>query len=280
MATTIHPTAIVDKGAELGEGVVIGPYSIVGSRVKLADRVVLHSHVVVQGITDIGEDSELFPFSCIGTAPQDLKFHGEESILSIGKRNKIRESVTIQPGTEHGTMKTTVGDDNLFMANSHVGHDCRLGSHLVLANSVALAGHVTVEDGVILGGMAGIHQFTRIGELAFIGAGAMVSLDVPPYCIAQGDRAVIRGLNLIGLRRNGFTASDVSEVKKTFRFLFSRTDDGENYKDRILKISQDTLQNLKIKKFIDFISQTKRGITIPNRLEVRKQENSTDNEAE
>jgi UDP-N-acetylglucosamine acyltransferase len=166
------------------------------------------------------------------------------------------------------------------MANSHVGHDCRLGSYLVLANSVALAGHVTVEDGVILGGMAGIHQFTRIGELAFIGAGAMVSLDVPPYCIAQGDRAVIRGLNLIGLRRNGFTASDVSEVKKMFRFLFSRTDDGENYKDRILKISPETLHNLKIKKFIDFISQTKRGITIPNRLEVRKQENSTDNEAE
>ena len=200
--------------------------------------------------------------SSIGTAPQDLKYKYEPSTLIIGERNKIREGVTIQPGTKDGTMKTLVGSDNLFMANSHVGHDCRIGSKNVIANSVALAGHVFLGDGCILGGMAGIHQFARVGSLSFIGAGAMVSLDVPPFCIAQGDRACLRGLNLIGMKRAGFSKEDIVSVKKLFRGLFLKKG---GLRKNLEEIPEEISVNAKAKLLIEFVLSTSRGITLPSK---------------
>ncbi len=262
MATLIHPTAIIHEGAEIDSDVAIGPYSVIGPNVKIGKGSKLHSHVVVDGYTTLGSENQLFPFASIGTAPQDLKFKGEASLLIIGDRNRIREGVTIQPGTKDGTMETLVGNENLFMANSHVGHDCRIGSSNVIANSVALAGHVTLEDGCILGGMAGIHQFARVGSLSFIGAGAMVSLDVPPFCIAQGDRACLRGLNLIGMKRSGFSKDDISLVKRLFRGLFLKKG---GLRKNLEEIPAEISANPKARILIDFVLSTSRGITLPSK---------------
>lgn len=262
MEVKIHPTAIVHDGAELDSNVIVGPYCIIGPNVKIARNTKLHSHVVVDGLTTLGEGNELFPFSSVGMAPQDLKYRDEPSTLIIGDRNRIREGVTIQPGTRDGNMKTLVGSENLFMANSHVAHDCVIGSKNVVANSVALAGHVTLGDGCILGGMAGIHQFARIGSLSFIGAGAMVSLDVPPFCIAQGDRACLRGLNLIGMKRAGFSKEDISTVKKVFRGLFLKKG---GLRKNLEEIPEDISSNAKAKLLLEFVISTERGVTLPSK---------------
>ncbi len=258
----IHPTAIVSDGARIGDSVQIGPYSIIGPHVSLGANTKIHSHVVIDGHTTIGADNEIFPFACIGTAPQDLKYSGEPSTVTIGDRNKIRESVTIQPGTSHGLMRTIVGSGNLFMANSHVGHDCTVGDNNVFANSVGLAGHVTVEDNVILGGMAGVHQFCRLGSLSFISGGAMVGLDIPPFTFAQGDRCSIRGLNLVGLQRAGFTADDISAIKKAYRHLFSTVG---HLKEKLGSLPEEVSSNLRVAQMLNFISDTGRGITMPSR---------------
>lgn len=220
MSAQIHPTAIVAKGAELGEGVIIGPYCIVGEKVKLGKGVTLHSHVVVEGDTTVGEGTEVFPFAVLGTKPQDLKFKGEASRLEIGARNKIREHVTMNPGTEGGGLLTKVGDDCLFMVNTHVAHDCVVGNHVIMANNATLAGHVTVGDWALLGGLSAVLQFVRVGAHAMVGGLAGVESDVIPYGLVKGERATLYGLNLIGMQRRGFKTDDINAAREAFREIF------------------------------------------------------------
>ena len=216
----IHPTAIVSPQAAIGEGSSIGPYSIVGPKVVIGKRNRIASHVVLEGNTKLGDDNQLFQFCSIGAAPQDLKYRGEDSVLEIGNKNLIREFVTIQPGTEGGGMKTKIGDQNLFMANSHIGHDCLIGNSNVIANSAAVAGHVTIGNQIVAGGLIGVHQFVRIGDHAIIGAGAMIAQDIPPFCVAQGDRARLFGINVIGLERRGIEPEQIKALKLAYRKLF------------------------------------------------------------
>jgi UDP-N-acetylglucosamine acyltransferase len=216
----VHPTAVVAPTAELAPGVRVGPYAVVGPHVRVGAGTRIGPHAVLQGRTTVGARNRIFPSASLGSPPQDLKYRGEASALVIGDDNAIREYVTMNPGTESGGMLTRVGNGSLFMANSHVGHDCHVGDHVVIANSAALAGHVIVEAHAIVGGLAGIHQFTRVGESAMCGAGAMVSQDVPPFCTASGDRARLYGLNLIGLKRRGIPEASVRALKRTYRTLF------------------------------------------------------------
>jgi len=217
----IHPTAIVADGATIGANVRIGPYSIVGSNVTLGDKVELVSHAVVEGNTTIGPGTRIFPFASVGHEPQDLKFHGENSRLEIGANCTIRESVTINPGTENGGMVTRIGDNCLIMANAHVAHDAIVGNNVIMANYVGIAGHVQVGDNVIFGGTCVIHQFTRIGAHAFIGAQSMVDGDVIPYGMAVGNRATLTGLNLVGLKRRGFEREAIHRLRAAYRQIFA-----------------------------------------------------------
>lgn len=221
--TNIHPTAVVAEGAVLGPGVMVGPYCVIGPEVRLAANVTLKSHVVVDGDTKIGEGTVIFPFASIGGVPQDLKFRGETSRLRIGANNTIRESVTMNPGTEGGGMVTRVGDGNLFMVNVHVAHDCQVGDGNVFANNVSLAGHVIVEDNVVIGGHAGVHQFVRIGRGAMVGVLSAVLADVIPYGTVTGDAAKLGGLNLVGLKRRGASKDEMNGLRAAFKTLFGET---------------------------------------------------------
>jgi UDP-N-acetylglucosamine acyltransferase len=216
----IHPTAVVDPGAELADDVTIGPFCHVGPRVRLASRVTLISHAVVGGITAIGAGTRIFPFASVGLEPQDLKYHGEASSLEIGADNIIRESVSINTGTEGGGMVTRIGDRNLFMLGTHVGHDCQVGSDTIFANNATLAGHVTVGDFAVLGGLAAVHQFCRIGHHAMVGGVTGVEQDVIPFGMVLGDRARLAGLNLRGLQRRGFDAAEIHAMRQGYAFLF------------------------------------------------------------
>ena len=217
----IHPTAIVDSGAELGEGVVVGPYCTVGAEVVLEKGVRLISHAVVAGRTTIGTGTCVYPFASIGMPPQDLKYRGEPSRLEIGANNIIREHVTMNPGTEGGGMLTRVGDNGLFMVGAHVAHDCRVGNHVIFANNATLGGHVAVDDFAIIGGLAAVHQFCRIGAHAIIGGVSAVVQDVIPYGSASGDRARLIGLNVVGLRRRDFSRTDIQALRTAYRLLFA-----------------------------------------------------------
>lgn len=216
----IHPTAIVERGAEIAASVRIGPFCHVGPKVRLGEAVELISHVVVAGRTSIGEGTRVFPFASIGQQPQDLKYRGEDSALVIGQRNVIREYVTMNPGTEGGGMMTRIGDHCLFMANAHVGHDCLLGDHIIMANSVPLAGHVVVGDYAAFGGLAAVHQFVRIGPHAYVGGLTGVERDVIPYGLVMGDRARLTGLNMVGLQRRGFSREDIQALRSAYHMLF------------------------------------------------------------
>jgi UDP-N-acetylglucosamine acyltransferase len=260
MSCTIHPTAIVDSKAEIGVEVQIGAYSIIGPNVKIGDRSWIGPHVIIEGRTTLGSECEIFQFASIGSKPQDLKFHDEPSTLIIGAKNKIREFVTLQPGTEHGHMTTVIGDNNLFMANSHVGHDCRIGSNNVFANSAGLAGHVSIASNVILGGLIGIHQFVRIGDYVMLSGGSMVGHDIPPYCIAQGDRCFLRGVNTIGLQRAGFSEEEIMAVKKVYRLLFSTVG---GVTEKISKLPAELSERPHIKHMLEFIEGSERGISSP-----------------
>ncbi len=191
--TSIHPSAVITPGAELDSGVQVGPYAVIGPHVRIGQNTTIGPHAVIEGYTTIGCENRIFQFASVGAIPQDQKYQGEDSRLHMGDRNTIREFATLNTGTTGGGMVTQVGNDNLFMVYSHVGHDCQIGDHVVMANCATLAGHVTLEDYVGVGGLVGIHQFARIGESAYLGAGAMISLDVPPYCMAQGDRRAFVG---------------------------------------------------------------------------------------
>ena len=217
----IHPTAIVAPGAMLADDVVVGPCCIVGENVVLAAGVTLRAHAVVDGRTIIGEGTSIFPFASIGLDPQDLKYRGELSELVIGRRNRIREYVTMNPGTTGGGMVTRIGDDGLFMVGAHVAHDCQIGNHVIMANNATLAGHVVVEDYAILGGLCAVHQYVRIGKYAMIGGMSGVERDVIPYGQVMGDRARLYGLNIIGMQRRGFSREDIQGLRNAYQFLFS-----------------------------------------------------------
>lgn len=220
MNTVIHPTAIIEPGAVIGEGSHIGPYCVIGAEVKLGSHVRLHSHVSIAGDTEIGDGTHIFPFTSLGHAPQDLKFKGEKTRLTIGKNNTIREHVTMNPGTEGGGSLTSVGDNCLFMVGTHVAHDCRVGNHVIMANNATLAGHVTVGDGAVIGGLAAVHQFVRIGAGAMIGGLSGVEHDVIPYGSVIGERAWLAGLNLIGLKRRQLDRESIHAIRHTFKDIF------------------------------------------------------------
>jgi len=216
----IHPTAIVAPGATLAADVVVGPYCVVGASVVLAAGVILRSHAVVEGRTMIGGGTRVFPFASIGLEPQDLKYRDEPSELIIGSNNRIREYVTMNPGTTGGGMITRVGDDCLFMVGAHVAHDCQIGNHVIMANNATLAGHVVVEDYAVLGGLCAVHQYVRIGKHAMIGGMSGVERDVIPYGQVMGDRARLYGLNIIGMQRRGFSREDIQELRNAYQCLF------------------------------------------------------------
>ncbi|MEO9899913.1 acyl-ACP--UDP-N-acetylglucosamine O-acyltransferase [Nisaea sp.] len=250
---SIHPTAIVDPAAEIGSGVQIGPYCIIGPNIVLGDGCRLHAHVVLEGRTRIGAETEIFPFSSIGQIPQDLKYGGEPSELVIGARNVIREHVTMNIGTEGGGMITKVGDSCLFMAGSHVAHDCVVGDNVILANNATIAGHVTVGDFAILGGLSAARQFVRIGKHAMIGGLTGVENDVIPFGTVMGDRARLSGLNLIGLKRRGFTQEQIAELRKAYRLLFA--DEG-TFLERVDSVAREFSDNEVVTDIVGFIRAT------------------------
>jgi UDP-N-acetylglucosamine acyltransferase len=264
----IHPTAIVDPRAIIGDGTRIGAYSIVGPNVKLGRDNLVAPHVVLDGHTTIGDGNTIYQFASIGAPPQDLKYRGEASELRIGNANIIREYVTLQPGTLGGGMLTSIGDKNLFMASTHVGHDSHVGNRCVVANGAALAGHVTVADGVIIGGLSGIHQFVRLGSVCMVGAGAMVAQDIPPYCMAQGDRATVQGLNRVGLERNGGTREDLGILREVYRVVFTPAGteaQGMVFKDRVSLARKLVGSNQRGLDFVSFIESSDRGIASHHR---------------
>ena len=216
----IHPTAIIHPRARLGAGVRVGPYAVLREHVTIGERTAIGAHCVIEGRTTIGQDCQLFTGAVIGSPPQDLKYRGEDSTLVIGDRNKIREYVTINPGTEGGGGRTVIGSDCLLMAYSHVAHDCVLGDHVVLANSAALAGHITIEDRATVGGLVGIHQFVRVGTLAFVGGCSRVVQDIPPYSTCVGYPAKVFGLNHEGLKRVGLSSEAKQALHRAFKTLF------------------------------------------------------------
>ncbi len=260
--TVIHPSAVIAPGAELDHGVHVGPYAVIGPQVRIGRDSSIGPHSVIEGCTTIGCENTIFQFASVGAIPQDKKYQGEDSSLTIGDRNTIREFATLNIGTAGGGMVTRIGNDNLFMVYSHVGHDCQIGNNVILANCATLAGHVILEDYVGVGGLAAIHQFTRIGESAYLGGGAMVSLDVPPYCVAQGDRARLFGLNLIGLKRRGFSEEQLNALKKAYRTLFA---EGLTLKEAVDRTRQEQASSPEVVHLTDFIANSQRGICRPRR---------------
>jgi len=257
----IHPTAIVAPGAMLADDVVVGPYCIVGENVVLAARVRLRSHAVVDGRTTIGEGTRIHPFASIGLEPQDLKYRGEPSELVIGRNNRIREYVTMNPGTIGGGMVTRVGDDCLFMVGAHVAHDCQIGNHVIMANNATLGGHVVIEDYAVLGGLSAVHQYVRIGKHAMIGGMSGVERDVIPYGQVMGDRARLTGLNIIGMQRRGFSREDIQALRNAYQFLFSS--DG-TLSDRVNKTAERFRGIGPVDDIIDFIrADSSRAICQP-----------------
>jgi UDP-N-acetylglucosamine acyltransferase len=257
MGVRIHPTACVEPGARLGEGVDIGPFAYIGPEVALGDGTRVHHHASVEGFTVLGPGCEVFPYANLGAKTQDLKHRGGRPGVRIGARNVFREYVTVHAATADGGF-TVIGDDNTFLAYGHIAHDCVLGSHIVTSNSILLAGHVTVEDHVTLGGGAGVHQFCRIGAYAMVSAFAKVVQDVAPFFIADGQPAVIRSLNKVGLERKGFSPEQIERVKQVFRILFR---DGLNRSQAMEKLAQHPAASSdEFRRVLTFAQQSERGL--------------------
>ncbi len=257
----IHSSAVVAPEARLGANVKIGPFCMVGPDVELGDGVELVSHVAVAGRTSIGARTKIFPFASIGHQPQDLKFKGEPSTLSIGSDCLIREGVTMNPGTEGGGMVTTVGDRCAFLANSHVGHDCRVGNNVVFSNNVMLAGHCTVGDYVIIGGGAAVIQFARVGPHAFVGGMSGLEHDLIPYGMALGNRAYLSGLNIIGLQRRGFTRAQIHDLRRAYRLMFAQEG---TLLERVEDVAVEFKDHPIVVEIVEFIRQGgKRSLCTP-----------------
>jgi len=261
--TMIHPTAIIAEGAKISANVKIGPYCTVGEHVSIDEGTELISHVVISGHTEIGKNNRFFPFSAIGMDPQDLKYHGEPSTVIIGDDNTIRENVTINTGTEGGGMETRIGNSNMLMAYVHVAHDCLLGNELILANCVTLAGHIELQDGAIIGGLSAIHQFVRIGRYAMVGGMSGITKDVPPFCLtAGGYRPGLAGLNIIGLKRRGFSLDDIAQLKQAYRSLLQGPGLLAN---KIAQVESESSEHKQVNELLDFVRSAKRGLTIHRR---------------
>jgi UDP-N-acetylglucosamine acyltransferase len=259
--TNIHPTAIIDPKAELADDVTVGPYSIVGPQVSLSAGVKLHSHVVIDGKTSVGERTEIYPFASIGQVPQDLKFQGEESSLIIGSDNMIREHVTMNTGTEGGGLVTRVGNNCAFLTASHVGHDTQVKNNVVLSNNVMLAGHCHIDDFVIVSGGAAVHQFTRIGKHAFVGGMTGVENDVIPYGMVLGNRARLAGLNIVGLKRRGYEREQIHALRNAYRMLFA--EEG-TLRERLEDVAGLFSEKTDVMDIVNFIrADTARSICMP-----------------
>jgi len=259
----IHKTSVIDKNAKISETAKVGPYTIIGPNVEIDDEVEIHSHVNIEGSTKIGAKTKIFPFASIGTQPQDLKYKGEKNSLFIGKNNTIREHVTINPGTEGGRTTTKIGDNCLFMVSSHIAHDCQIGNHVVIANNVPLGGHVTIEDSVVIGGNSAVQQFTRIGRLAMIGGMTGVLKDVVPFGLSFGNRNYLKGINLIGLRRNKYDNKIIMELDEAYKKIFS----SKNLHKNLSKINGEFKDNKLVQEVTEFISKDKnRPICFPLKI--------------
>ena len=250
----IHNSSIIDKKAIIGKKVKIGPFSYIGPKVHISDGVELISNVHIEGNTKIGKGTKIFPFACIGTPPQDMKYKGETNSLEIGENNVIREYVTINPGTKGGGEKTVIGNNCLLMISSHIAHDCHIGNNVVIANNVPLGGHVTIEDSVVIGGNSAVQQFTRIGRLAMIGGMTGVLKDVIPFGLSFGNRNYLRGINLIGLKRKKYDNKKISELNSAFKKIFS----SKNLHENLSKINGEYRENNLVAEVINFISKDKK----------------------
>ena len=255
----IHPTAILHPGAKIAQGVEIGPYAVIGEHVTIGAGTKVGPHTVIDGWTEIGENNTIFHMASVGAVPQDLKYRGEQTYLRIGNGNTIREFASLHLGTVTGDGETTVGDGNLFMAYSHVAHDCHVGNGVVMANAATLAGHVIVEDHAILGGLCAILQFTRIGAHVMIGGVTPVAMDIPPYTIVTGDRkeARLRGLNLVGLKRHGIPDASISGLKKAYKILALS---GLKLSEAVARMKSEVPPSPEVEHFISFIESSKRGV--------------------
>ena len=253
----IHPTAIVADGAEIGAKVEIGAFCVIGKDVKIGARTKIHSHVVIDGITEIGEDNHIFQFASIGEINQDLKYQGEPTKTIIGDRNRIRESVTIHRGTVQGGGVTRVGNDNLFMINCHIAHDCSIGNRCIIANNGTLAGHVTLDDFVIVGGMSAIHQFAVIGSHVMLGGGSMVSQDVPPYVMAQVNHARPFGINFEGLKRRGFDKPAMHAIRAAYKLIYTSN---KTVEEILPELEEMALKEPVVAVYLDFFKRSTRGI--------------------
>ena len=256
----IHKTAIVDSKAKLAPSVKVGPYSVIGPNVEIGDNVTIDSHVNISGFTKIGDGNKIYPFASIGNDPQDLKYNGEKTKLVIGNNNEFREYVTVNPGTEGGGGLTKIGDNCLFMISSHIAHDCVVGSNVIIANNVPLGGHVTIEDNVVIGGNSAVQQFTRIGKMAMIGGMTGVLNDVIPYGLSTGNRNILQGLNLIGLRRAKYDNKDILGLSDAYKEIFAT----KNLSENIRKLNGTIAENPLVKNVVDFINKDKkRSICTP-----------------
>lgn len=255
--TFIHETAIVSPQAVIGDDCYIGAFSIVGDEVTLGNRVRLESHVVVDGKTEIGDETRVFPFVSIGLAPQDLKYAGEATRTRIGRRNNIREFVTIHRGTSGGGGLTQIGDDNLLMAQAHVAHDCRIGSEVIMANAATLAGHVTIQDRANVGAYSGVHQFCRIGREAFVGGYSVVVKDALPFAISQGNHAKCYGLNRVGMRRRGYSKETLEKLHHAYHLLLSSK---LNTTQAVERIKEEIENCAEVDLLVDFIETSSRGV--------------------
>jgi UDP-N-acetylglucosamine acyltransferase len=257
----IHPSAVVEPGAELASGVEIGPFCLIGSEVVLHENVRVHSHVVIAGKTEIGAETQIFPFASLGHAPQDRKFRGEESRLTIGSGNIIREHVTMNPGTERGGLTTRIGNNGLFLTGAHVAHDCQIGNNVLLVNNATLGGHCTVEDFASVGGLSAVHQFVRIGAYAFIGGMSGVENDVIPFGIVLGNRAHLAGLNIVGMKRHNFDREQIHGLRKAYQMLFATEGTLVERLDDVEKMFADDRHVQRIVQFIK--ADTSRSLCVP-----------------